>query len=539
MSTKGKSDVTRRDLVRTGLAGAALTGVAAASPAAQAAPLPVPKKWDYAADVVCIGYGGAGAATAITAHDAGAKVLILEKMPHGGGNTRVSAGGVLCPSDTEEAFKYITALYEFSHSDMDAELVRIFCEQSVKNVDWLKALRDGTQVAMYGGAGFPKVPGAKSMRKYAVQGAGKGMSGSSDNLWDVLSYAVEQKRRIELLTEAPAQRLVTNAGGEVIGVIALYKGREIAVRARRGVVLTAGGYEFDDKIKKSNLKGYPICGLGNPGNTGDGVRMAQALGAQLWHMNGAASPFGIRVKEFESALYIAIGQPGFIYVDRHGKRFIDEKSIEAHAALLAVDWYDAEELIYPRIPCYAIFDEETRLKGPISTSAGRGYAGKRYKWSNDNSAEIEKGWIIKADTLAELAGKIKVKPEALQATLSRGNADVKSGADTEFHRPVNAPANDQTANAEHRRAVWSASIERAPFYAMELYPSLMNTQGGPKRNARAQVMDVFGKPVPRLYSAGELGSMWGVIYQGAGNIAECIVFGQIAGRNAATEKPWG
>ena len=540
--TTNKPGFTRRDLMRSGLAGAAVTGatVAGVSTSAEAAPRSIPKKWDYDYDVVCIGYGGAGAVSAITAHDAGVKVVLLEKMPDGGGNTRVSAGGILCPDEVEQAYAYFTALYEFSNSEMDKDLVRTFAEGAVSNASWIKGLREGTQVAAYGGAGFPKVPGSKVIKKYSVQGKFKGMNGASDNLWDVLSYAVEEKRKIPVMRETPAKRLVTNAKNEIVGVIAEQKGKEISIRARRGVILTCGGYEFDAGMKKSNLKGYPIHALGNPGNTGDGIRMAQQVGASLWHMNGAASPFGIKVKEWESAFYMAIGQPGFIYVNRHGKRFVDEKSIEAHAALLAVDFYNTEELEYPNIPCFAIFDEETRLKGPISTATGRGYAGKRYKWSNDNSAEIEKGWIIKADTLAELAGKIKVKPEVLEATLAKWNADVKAGADSEFHRPIQQPTGAHTGNtnAEQRRPVWSAPIEKGPFYALELYPSLMNTQGGPKRNTKAQVLDPFGEPIGRLYSAGELGSMWGVIYQGAGNIGECLVYGRIAGQNAAAEKPW-
>jgi predicted oxidoreductase len=86
--------------------------------------------------------------------------------------------------------------------------------------------------------------------------------------------------------------------------------------------------------------------------------------------------------------------------------------------------------------------------------------------------------------------------------------------------------------------VLSAPLETPPYYALELNPCLINTQGGPRRNAAARVLDAFGDPIPRLYSAGELGSLWGIIYQGAGNIAECMVFGRIAGRNAAAERPW-
>jgi hypothetical protein len=255
-------------------------------------------------------------------------------------------------------------------------------------------------------------------------------------------------------------------------------------------------------------------------------------------MNGVSCPFGIKVPEFEAALYISMGTPGFIYVDKHANRFVDEKSIEQHAGLLAVDFYDAESLEYPRIPMYVIFDESTRSAGPVSISAGRGYAGRRYKWSADNSEEIKKGWITKAETFAELAVKLKMKPEDLEKTMNKWNEDVKKGKDTLFHRPIEDPKKGNPAYKDLVMSVWSAPIDKPPYYAMELYPCLLNTQGGPRRNGRGQVLDAFGKPIPRLYSAGELGSMWGIIYQGAGNNAESMVVGRIAGKNAAAEKPW-
>ena len=526
--------------------GVAATGGAIAGTAmlgsevlAKTPPSTIPRKWDKEADVVCIGYGGAGAATAISAHDAGATVLVLEKMPQGGGNTAVSAGGFLCPKNVPDALTYLTALFTFSNSEMDKDLVRVYAEESVKNVEWMKSLREGTEVSVYGGAGYPDVPGSKSMDKYSVLGKGKGMSGSSDNLWELLSYAVEQKRKIPVMLETPAKRLVTNAKGEVIGVIAVSKGKEIAIKAKKGVVLTTGGYEFDAKTLQNSVKGFPIYASGNPGNTGDGIRMAQKVGAGLWHMNGVSCPLGIKVPEFEAAFYMSIGAPGFIYVDRHGKRFVNEMAIESHAGLLAVDFYDTHALEYPRIPCYAIFDEATRAKGPITMSAGRGYNGKRlYKWSRDNAAEIQKGWIIKGETIEDLAKKLKMEPKVLAETMDRWNGDMKKGEDSQFYRPVNAPQSDNPAYKEQVRALWSAPLEKAPFYAMELYPTLLNTQGGPRRNTKSQVLDAFGAPIPRLYSAGELGSMWGIIYQGSGNIAECFIYGRIAGKTAAAEKAW-
>jgi succinate dehydrogenase/fumarate reductase flavoprotein subunit len=534
----GKGCMSRRDLLRTGFAGAAAGSGLALVPGQAEAAYALPTRWDYDVDVVVVGYGGAGACAAITAHDAGAKVMILEKMPEGGGNTRVSGGGILCPTDAGEALTYFRGLYELSHSDMDEECVRMFAERSVDNVAWLTSLKEGTKLSSYGGAGYPKIPGAKTMQKYLVMGAARGPSGGSANLWALLSFAVEEKRKIQVLTESPAQRLVKNKDDEIIGVIATQKGKEIAVRAKRAVVLTNGGYEFDDNTLRNSFKGYPIYSLGNPGNTGDGIRMAQQVGAALWHMNGSSCALGLRVPEFKAGFFVIIANPGFIYVDRDGKRFRNEKSIESHAGLLAVDFYDSEETRYPRIPCYAIFDETTRLKGPISIVSSLGYAGNRYKWSRDNSAEIEKGWIKKGNTVAELAGKLKLEPSALEATVAKWNADMKNGEDTEFHRPVKAPARDIIAYKDQERPAWSAPLDQPPYYAIELWPHLINTQGGPRRNVRAQIIDALGNPIPRLYSAGELGSIWGVIYQGAGNNGESIVFGQIAGRNAAAEKPW-
>ena len=122
MSDSEKTRITRRDVVRSGLAGAAATGAAAIGGSAPAVAAAVPKKWDQNVDVICVGYGGAGASAAITAHDGGAKVLIIEKMSHGGGNTLVSAGGFLCPTDADEAYTYLSGLYDYSHTDWDPEL---------------------------------------------------------------------------------------------------------------------------------------------------------------------------------------------------------------------------------------------------------------------------------------------------------------------------------------------------------------------------------------------------------------------------------
>lgn len=124
-------------------------------------------------------------------------------------------------------------------------------------------------------------------------------------------------------------------------------------------------------------------------------------------------------------------------------------------------------------------------------------------------------------TVADLAMQVGLRPEQLQATVARYNLDCVAGYDPVYGR-----------KPDHL-----VPLGRAPYYAIELWPSLFNTKGGPKRNAKAQVLDVFGWPIRRLYSAGELGSLWNRNYPGAGNVSEALAYGCIAGRNGAAEMP--
>lgn len=475
--------------------------------------------WDRTVDVVVVGYGGAGAAAAMAAHDAGAEVLLLESTGQGGGNTLVSFGGFVSPGETGRGGSYISALYDYAHSDKDEELIRAFVAEAQQTIPWLQSLGERVEVLTYGGASYPEIPGAEVMKKYVVKGPHKGATAFARNLWQLLSRAVE-KRGIPVLTNTPVKRLLTASYGAVTGVRAAFQGGELLIRARRGVILTTGGYGADSEMLRNHVKGSPLYSLGHPGNRGDGVRLAQQAGAKLWHMNGVSCGFGLKTPEFEPALLMAIGGAGHIFVDRTGRRFVNEAAIERHAGLLAVDYFDSHALTYPRIPFYLIFDEETRQRGPLSRLAGLGAAGVGYKWSRDNSAEIARGWIVRAETVVELARRLGMNGATLTETVQQWNVAVLTGCDKEHGRPIPVDRG-------------SALINYGPYYAVEIYPSLINTQGGPRRNARAQIVDVFDEPIAGLYGAGELGSMWGLIYQGGGNIAEALAFGRIAGESAA------
>lgn len=230
----------------------------------------------------------------------------------------------------------------------------------------------------------------------------------------------------------------------------------------------------------------------------------------------------------------------FIWVDKNGKRFADEFSPDGHTRCYVVNRFDPISHSYPSIPCWLIFDDKAFKRGPV-VGGSSGYSINRegYKWSRDNSQELANGVITKAESLEELAKKIGVSAENLVAAVQKWNTDIKAGKDTQFNRPIQNPHKKVVHIEQKAGAAVSAPLdETGPYYAIKLYPTLLNTQGGPKKNVNGQVMDVNNNPIPRLYAAGELGSMWGNIYQGACNNAECIVFGRLAGRAAAAEKPW-
>ncbi len=509
-----------------------LKGAAVAAPSVAAANLldawsqpstEVPQKWDREADVVVIGTGFAGLSAAITVKDAGAKPVILEKMSqkYEGGNSKVSGNMWWTPTNLPESLQYMEAL---CFGLTDKESIQALAEEMLKLNEWLGTLGvKPTRLGMFQPE-HPELPGSGCVRTWSNNGSGEG------RLWIPIRGQVE-KRGIEILYETPARDLIVSPKTrEIIGVRATSGNKSISVKARRGVVLACGGFEFDFEMQKQFLPGWPTYGRGTPGNTGDGIRMAQKVGAALWHMNNSLAGIGCIIVPEYAPLMIPAGIPGngYIIVDKTGKRFMNEFRENRHG------FGHKENLLYfdgvigdfTRIPCFGIFDEATRTRGPIISGASWkfgwfGWFGE-YQPSRDNTKEIEKGWIVKGDTLADLASKLEMKPADLEASVARYNEHCKNQLDADFGRP--------------KRSL--APLEKPPFYCVKFYPATFNTQGGPRRNAKCQVVDPDGQAIPRLYSAGELGSFWGWMYNGGGNNAEALCTGQIAGRNAAAAKPW-
>ena len=200
--------------------------------------------------------------------------------------------------------------------------------------------------------------------------------------------------------------------------------------------------------------------------------------------------------------------------------------------------FDAAKGEYTNQPFWVVMDDTMFKAGPLSPELGRtgtrtsyNSVHRSYEWSKDNSKELAAGWIFKADTIEELAAKIKgtdyfgteigVDPAGLVETVKTYNANVALGKDPDQDRPADK----------------LAPIVTPPFYAVEMSMSSINTQGGPVRNKNYQTMGIDGKPIPRLYNVGELGSINGYEYV-AGNIVEAHTTGRVAGQNAAKETPW-
>jgi succinate dehydrogenase/fumarate reductase flavoprotein subunit len=486
----------------------------------------MPHNWDVEADVVVVGFGAAGFAASVTAHDLGAKVVILEKAPEGqeGGNTRVAGQGYLNTSSVDKAIAYLTALC--GHYTVPAAMTKVWAEEMCKNNAWLESLGGDPQEHQHPPVGieFPDLPGAACVHKFH-----DGPTYGYSYTWQLFERLVKQ-RPIRILYEAPARELIQHdITKEILGVRAQRGNESIAIKARKAVVLTCGGFENNQRMIRDYLPGVPYCYTsGTPYNEGDGITMAMSVGADLWHMNNYAGPsMALKVPEIRTtfsmqALHYSKETPGgMIVVGPDARRFTDEKFKTRHGKVpVNGRWLP----LSTPCPMFLIFDHTLFSAGPLydkHPSHGWTQIIERYEWSEDNSAELAKGWIKTADSLAALASVIGLDPGALVDTVSRWNRRCESKHDADFGRTL-----------------MMAPIVDKPFYAVELSPSMLNTQGGPRRNEKGQIVRPDGTAILRLYSAGELGSIYGYLYQGTGNIGECLAFGRVSGRNAAAETPW-
>ncbi|MCE3261775.1 MAG: fumarate reductase/succinate dehydrogenase flavoprotein-like protein [Pseudoduganella sp.] len=482
-------------------------------------------------DVIVIGYGAAGGTCALTAARHGAGVLLLEKAPEPGGNSLVSSAMMIYPKQVEQKEQFVEYLHQVTHGTTPRVLVQTFVDGLLQNPQWFQDLGGELEVYDYKLSDpslsyyipdktFSQLPAARNLnlelRRLKQTDSVPERTGGA-RVWNLINRNVRAQDNIEVMTGTAVVEIVKNDLGQAIGVIAEHAGERFFCKARKGVVMTCGGFEYDPELKTQYLRPQEIQASGWPHNTGDGVRLAQKVGAQLWHMDAEASAIGIRPEGWEAGFVLTVRRPGFIYVDSDGDRFVNEARLEAHNAGASIGEFNLPTYKFSRLPSFLIMDEENGRGAPLAMDIfSYNVVVKGYKWSADNSAEIAKGWIMVAHDMAELSRITGIEQSALANTLGGYNAQARAGVDRAFGRPP-----------ETLKPI------DPPYYVAKILPLMYNTQGGPRRDEHARVLDPDGKPIPHLFAAGECGSIWGFKYQTSTNFSETIVYGRIAGTNAA------
>lgn len=402
-----------------------------------------PGKWGKEADLVVVGYGGAGAVAAITASEKGGKVILLEKAPEAGGNTSTSGGGMRVPDNAEKATQYIKAV---TLGSIEEAIAVAYAETWIEMVPWME--RHGVPVVFREGYARWNFPGVDTFNKIAFMKSREGLA-SGKELFALLDNVVK-KLGVEIMVNTPAKKLIQSSiTKEILGVMAESSGKKIAIKAKKAVIMTCGGFEGNREMLATYIEGapVPIYVSGTPYNTGDGIRMVMEIGADLWYMNGIEwATQGLKVPELPAAFWISPVDWSWINVNRYGRRFRNESDTYLHTKKhLEVFHFDKDKTEWPNHPWYMIFDEKTRKAGSIIMKE-RGpdrppfitynMSSGLYIPSPDNSKEIDKGWIKKADTITELATKTGIDQAGLQETIARYNKYCKSknSSDPDFHK---------------------------------------------------------------------------------------------------------
>ena len=469
-------------------------------------------------DVLVIGCGPAGVSAAISAHDEGARVLVVEKLAQGGGNA-LFAGGFLWDVSGAEAVRHVETLF-FGKTD------RSVAEAYVRGLNglrtWIGEL-GGEAVTVSPPPGsfpavlpsWPHVPGSDGVEYWVVGGRPALRRGEA--LWHLLSAGLAT-RGISVLYGHAAAGLVTPDGDRVAGAAVTSDGRRLQVTAAGGVILACGGFEADSYFKDAFLPVPHLQRVGHGGNTGDAITLAEQAGAALWHMSEFFGWYGFKAAEHEAAFAIDFHGPAFLMVNAAGRRFSDETGYEVHERLRGLVNVNPATGYYAALPAWGICDSTTLRAGPLNGVVG---TPNNYRWSADNLAEVRKGWIIRAGSPEDLAGRIGLDPYVLSRTLADFNEAARSGRDEEFGR----------------RPEYISALDLTDLYAIELWPAAATTSGGPRRDGRARVLRRDGNPVPGLYAAGGAGTVWGPFTHSGGGLTDALVFGRVAGQLAAQARP--
>jgi 3-oxosteroid 1-dehydrogenase len=334
-------------------------------------------------------------------------------------------------------------------------------------------------------------------------------------------------RNVPIWLETGAHELVTT-NGCVTGVVAERNGRTMRIGATKGVVLAAGGFESNDAMRKRYLPNPTDADWtsGNPGNTGDGIRMGMALGAgvdlmdEAWWGPTTVVPGEARAR----MLVVEKGLPGCILVGKRGERFVNEASpyIDIVHAMYAKDSPQS-----PTVPAYMIFDGTYRKKYPFGPFF---QASQQPDWALPKT--LKQGYLRKADTLEGLAAQLGIDAAGLRASVEKMNAYARNGRDPDFRRGESL-FDRYYGDEKVQPNPCLAQLATPPYYGIVVFPGDLGTKGGLKTDAGARVLTEGGTPIPGLYAIGNSSaSVMGRTYPGAGGtMGPAMTFGYIVARD--------
>lgn len=463
-------------------------------------------RWDDEADLVVVGLGMAGACAALEAADAGGEVLVLERAGGGGGTSANSGGLIYLGGGTpvqeaagfddspEEMEKFLLAV---SAPGPDAAKIRLFCERSVEHFHWLEAkgvpfkrsfypepgLESRTDDCLVYTGGEDAAPW-RALARPAPRGHKPQVKGKAGPFLMQRVLAAVASHPVRVAADVRAERLVVASEGRVVGVASRRAGADHFARARRGVVLAAGGFVHDEAMLRLHAPTLAACSdkNGTPGDDGRGIRMGQAAGGATvrMHLGEVALPYTIPAK-------LARG----IYVNAHGQRFVNEDTYYGHVGM--------EALFHQRGRAWLLHDANSYSRGLLGAEP-----------------------CAVGESVAEIAADAGFPAGALEATVAYYNAHAARGEDPLFGK----------------RRELLAPLEASPFALIDC--TLANaryatfTIGGLHTSPRAEVLDGAGSPVPGLYAAGRTAALFsGEGYPGSGiSLADASFFGRVAARAA-------
>lgn len=493
--------VTRRQLIAGAAVAAGVVGGGLLMPKPLRA-VEVPKKWDRKTDVVIVGTGYAGLAAAIEAHDAGAQVLLIEKSQVIGGNSVIASGALNCvdperqkKQGIEDSFElHLKQTIEGGDFRGDTEKVRFMVEHGLEALQWLEKQGVEFEPTVYTvvGALFPR----------SHDPANKGRGGA---IIRALKSQVD-KRKIPVLMTCALTGIVRKKplNGDVLGIETEYRKKKIFIEAKRAVILATGGFGADvtmrSKYNPRLDKDVPTTNVRTA--TGEAISYAEDLGADVVGMDFIQMLVACNfyTKQYGSLANLGIDSAAFI--NTNGKRFVAEDS---RRDVLA-------EAILKQPQKVLLWVADDRCQ-------------KRFNATMTEQI-IKDGYAFRADTLEELAkilhAKLSVPQDVFLATIRDYNESVNKGKDEAFGK--------KTANLK--------TIEKGPFWASPTQAGVHHTMGGLRtKGTTGQVLDRYGKVIPRLYAAGEVtGGVHGTNRLGGNATTDCVVFGRLSGINAAKEK---